>query len=755
MNTIGPPGVASRRLGGPAPGGPATGAPTSRARLAADRLVRWAVMGGGVAIVACILGVGGFIAAEVVPLLAPAKVEPAREIPLGAAEPAAAVTDEHRTHLAALGLDGVLRVYRLPRGELALERRLFPEAETPLAGGAVLAGGRLVSGATRQGRVTIVEIGWKVQSDGARRAVEPEVGRTASVQLDTGGAPLRCFAAAASEDLRLATVAAALEPGRLRLVRLETVESPLTGEATTTDSRQEIEAPPGIERLLLDREQRNLYGTTDRGRLLWWRIEPGGTALATEADVGDVPVTALCLLFGDQALVVGGSDGSVDVWFPLRGEGDVRRLARVRSFPSHPGPVRLIAASSRDKSFLVQDAGGTLGLYHSTSNRTLWRGRSPVREATALLLAPKNDAAFVLGRGRAASLEVRNLHPEVSLRTLFGPVWYEGHEEPTFVWQSTGGTDEFEPKLSLTPLLFGTLKGTAYALLVAIPLGVLAAIYASEFMDPRLKRWIKPTVEIMAALPSVVLGFVAGLWLAPRLEQAVPALAIVVAAVPGFVLAARFLWSRLPPRPRGAVPGGFEIVLYAAAAAAAVAAAVLVAEPLEAWLFGGDFPAWLSETMGIRYDQRNALVVGIAMGFAVIPIIFAIAEDAISNVPRDLVSGALALGASRWQAVRRVVLPTASAGIFAAVMVGFGRAVGETMIVLMATGNTPILSPSPFDGFRTLSANIAVEIPEAPYGGTLYRTLFASALLLFAVTFLVNTAADAVRERLRRRYARL
>src|SRR5262245_66202688 len=108
--------------------------------------------------------------------------------------------------------------------------------------------------------------------------------------------------------------------------------------------------------------------------------------------------------------------------------------------------------------------------------------------------------------------------------------------------------------------------------------------------------------------------------------------------------------------------------------------------------------------MGTTYKQRNAIIVGVAMGFAVIPIIFAIAEDAFSNVPRNLVSGSLALGANRWQTVTRVVLPTASPGIFSGVMVGFGRAVGETMIVLMAAGGTSILDPGVFNGFRTLSA---------------------------------------------------
>jgi phosphate transport system permease protein len=188
---------------------------------------------------------------------------------------------------------------------------------------------------------------------------------------------------------------------------------------------------------------------------------------------------------------------------------------------------------------------------------------------------------------------------------------------------------------------------------------------------------------------------------------------------------------------------------------AGLVAAIQLSGPLARTLFAGDFQNWLLTRTGLAYDQRNAIVVGIAMGFAVIPIIFAISEDAFANVPSSLVSGSLALGANRWQTVTRVVLPTASPGIFSAVMVGFGRAVGETMIVLMATGNTPIMDWSPFNGFRTLSANIAVEIPEAPQFGTLYRVLFLAALLLFALTFVVNTAAEVVRHRLRQRYGQL
>ncbi|MGB1558652.1 MAG: ABC transporter permease subunit, partial [Oceanococcaceae bacterium] len=149
------------------------------------------------------------------------------------------------------------------------------------------------------------------------------------------------------------------------------------------------------------------------------------------------------------------------------------------------------------------------------------------------------------------------------------------------------------------------------------------------------------------------------------------------------------------------------------------------------------------------------LVVGLAMGFAVIPTIFSIAEDAVFGVPKSLSQGSLALGATPWQTLTRVVLPTASPGIFSALMIGLGRAVGETMIVLMATGNTPIMDFNIFEGFRTLSANIAVEMPESEVGSTHFRILFLAGLVLFLFTFVFNTLAEVVRQRLRSKYSNL
>jgi phosphate transport system permease protein len=155
------------------------------------------------------------------------------------------------------------------------------------------------------------------------------------------------------------------------------------------------------------------------------------------------------------------------------------------------------------------------------------------------------------------------------------------------------------------------------------------------------------------------------------------------------------------------------------------------------------------------YIQRNTLVVGFAMGFAVIPIIYTIAEDALNAVPEHLRAASLACGATPWQMAISVVLPTAVSGVFAAIMIGMGRAVGETMIVVMAAGNTPILDWNIFNGLRALSANIAVELPEAVKDGTLYRMLFLAALVLFVMTFIINTGAEVIRQRFRKRAAQL
>jgi phosphate transport system permease protein len=334
-------------------------------------------------------------------------------------------------------------------------------------------------------------------------------------------------------------------------------------------------------------------------------------------------------------------------------------------------------------------------------------------------------------------------------------VWYESRQDPEWVWQSSSATSDFEPKFSLTPLAFGTLKAAFYAILFSIPLAILGAMYTAYFMAPRMRALVKPTIEIMAALPTVILGFLAGLWFAPFVEKHLPGIFLLLILLPVAMLAAAYAWRRLPHSVRARAPDGWEAALLIPVIILATWLALALSAPLEVWLFDGNLPLWLSRELGIPYDQRNSLVVGIAMGFAVIPIIFSISEDALYGVPKHLTTGSLALGATPWQTMVRIVLLTASPGIFSAVMIGLGRAVGETMIVVMATGNTPIVDFNIFQGFRALSANIAVEMPESEVNSTHYRILFLAGLVLFVATFFFNTLAEVVRQRLRAKYSSL
>jgi phosphate transport system permease protein len=480
---------------------------------------------------------------------------------------------------------------------------------------------------------------------------------------------------------------------------------------------------------------------------------------AAKAAANDTPIAGLTFLIGDRTLSVADGAGQVSAWFQVRDSTAVAgwRLIRIRDLGSHGSAVTAMAASARRKGVLSGAVDGSLMLFHSTSERVLATATASSQKPIRLLnYAPKANGALVLdAAGFLSHWAIDNPHPEAGFKAFFGKVWYEGYEKPTYVWQSTGGSDDFEPKLSLVPLIFGSLKGTFYALIFAIPLAIFAALYTSQFMHPAIRNLVKPAVEIMAALPSVVLGFLAGLWLAPRIESVVPGILSTLIILPLLIIAAAALWRALPLKYRNRMKPGTESLLLLPIIVLGIYMGLWLNGPLQNTFFAGNFQLWLREALGLAYDQRNALVVGFAMGFAVIPIIYTISEDALSNGPSNLVSGSLALGANRWQTAMRVVLPTAAAGIFSAVMIGLGRAVGETMIVLMATGNTPIMDWNIFNGFRTLSANIAVEIPEAPVGGTLYRVLFLAAMLLFIITFAVNTLAETVRQHLRERYAKL
>ena len=336
------------------------------------------------------------------------------------------------------------------------------------------------------------------------------------------------------------------------------------------------------------------------------------------------------------------------------------------------------------------------------------------------------------------------------------PLFYS----PAVLFDGGTGAEGSEPAYNILPLVFGTVKGALYTLLFAVPLSVLAALYASQFMPGPLKEKLKPLVEIMAAVPSVVLGFIGGIWLAPFLADHVAALFLAPLLISGAVAAAFVVWHYAPAwfrtvwtvqAVRAVRRPGMELWVLVAAVLAGGWLAFECGAMLEArYLQAG---TRFVDTLGLDFAQRNAIVVGMVMGLAVIPIIFTISEDALSAVPPSYIAGSQALGATRWQTAARIVLPAAGSGILSAVLLGFSRAIGETMIILFVSGNVPVMDWSAFTGFRALSAGVALELPDAVPGGSLYQVMFFAAFLLLIATFTINTLAELVRRRLRRPYA--
>jgi len=727
-------------------------------RLVVDRLARRLVALGGVAIIASILAILFVIAAEVYPLVKkPTATLVGVVSTTTAAVPMAVGVDEYREVAYLVANDGITFV-SLEDGSVLSSPVLMKENGATIISVSALGRGPFAVGLS-DGRVIPAEVIFNVSYPQGKRQVEPDLVVEAPIVVDPDGRPVRQLAYVVTPSGPF--TAAVVGPRDVVLIAIQERRA-LIGPTTKEETRQDLSLPiqGDISQVLTDGRGQDLFAGTSAGELVRVdvrdRNNPQVVETVVTASRTGAGITKMGFLIGDRTLIVGDAAGGVSSWQLVRTEGVEFRLTKVNDFTSHEWPVEAFAPSRRDKGFLTADASGTVQLHFGTTGETLLSLATEGEDIRSVSFAPKADGIVAAGPdARLSHWRLDNPHPEITWRSLFGKVWYEGYTQPEFVWQSTGGTDDFEAKLSLTPLIFGTIKGTFYALLFAIPLALLGALYTSQFMHPTLKAIVKPVVEVMAALPSVVLGFLAGLWLAPRVEKVVPGIFLMPIVISALVLVAVMVWRILPRGIRAGFRPGSEIFLLLPLVPVGGWLALQLGGVLEVAMMGGDYRIWLLSALGLTFDQRNSLVVGIAMGFAVIPIIFTIAEDALSGVPQTLTAGSLALGATRWQTALRVVMPTASPAIFSAVMIGLGRAVGETMIVLMATGNTPVMDWNIFSGFRAMSANIAVELPEAPHGGTLYRVLFLAALLLFLMTSIVNTAAEVVRLRLRKRYQAL
>ena len=852
---------------------------------ASDTIARIVITLGGIGTIVAVLAVGVFLLAVAAPLFTSATAALDRVAPLADGRASAVGVDESGSVAWLLDGEGEQRgriaVVGLADGATLLER---PAAETGLADATAVrvpAGGSLAAfgfgdGTFKTGRLGL-DAAYQPVEELARETLPKEPGDAVkmddavvvrlpgerfsrvSLRAELGGPPANPLDGPVVDVdvVSLAggpLVAAVDEMGHVRVETITAKRNMMTGKMTTTPRGTSIEPADGFKArfLRVSTLGDQLFLIAADGSARRYLIRNLDAPLEMERfTVGDsATVTAVERLFGGVAFAVGDSTGRVRILFASRGDSaesaepvpdDGLRMTLARTFEPAAGssaPIVSLAASPRSRLFAVADATGAVRMLQSTTGREVLDVPAPKAAADAapamvpdhLCIAAAENRLVAAGRGSLAAWSIDPGYHEVSPATLLMPVWYENYAAASHAWETTGH-EAFESKFGLVPLIFGTIKATLYSMLFAAPVAILAAIYASQFMHPRWKARIKPTIEMMASLPSVVLGFMAGLVFSPVIERGLMPLVTGFFVVPVTLLLAAHLWQLIPSGWRTRHPGWRLVAVACGALPAGIWLSAVLAPVVERMLFGGDVTGWLdgrggsgfggwvvaslpaaalaalalvgrvvnpwlrratagwsqrrsavaafasfvvgvAATLAIAaavavlldslrldtrggvfgtYVQRNALVVAIGMSFAIIPLIFTLADDALSSVPDHLKSASLGAGATPWQTAVRVIVPAAASGLFSAVMIGLGRAVGETMIVLMAAGNTPLISWNLFNGFQTLSAAIATELPEAARGTAHYRVLFLAALTLFAITFVVNSVAEVVRQRFRRR----
>ncbi|WP_298439866.1 ABC transporter permease subunit [uncultured Ferrimonas sp.] len=727
---------------------------SSRRRLLKDKLARLGIIGGGSLVLIALLLIffyllyvvaPTFLSASISPRFSSAKLSPGQTALLG--------IEESRQYGYRLTTDGTAEFYHVSGAHQSRQLSLQNGVEISAIASAHAAAETVAYGLSN-GQVIIAKPSFEISYPNDIRSSTPILTYPLGpqqLQLDKQGRRIANLAFAASDE-QLSLLWQGGDQA-WHLTRFHASVDFISDKHQWQRSDVELpQLPVQVDKLLLTPDQQQLFVLADNQVQIWRLTDANGLTQPQRLEHGGGLISDIALLAGASSLLVATEAGTVSQWFETRGD-DGRQYRRIRQFDNGQA-ARTLASEYFRRTFAVGDDNGGITLWHATSGQELL-SQSLEQPVQAMAFAPAGNGLIVELGDRISMMTLRNEHPEVSWRALWQPLWYEGYPEPDYLWQSTSGSDDFEAKLSVMPLVFGTMKAALYAMLFAVPIAISGAIYTAYFMTAKVRALVKPTIEIMEALPTVILGFLAGLWLAPIVEANLPGVLLLLLMLPLTILLVAWGWQKLPASIQERPLLQYRELLLLPLLILVCWGCFAFSPLAEQWFMGGDGRAFVTNTLNIPFDQRNALVVGLAMGFAVIPTIFSIAEDAIFSVPRHLVNGSLALGATQWQTLTRVVLLTASPGIFSAVMMGFGRAVGETMIVLMATGNTALMKWNPFEGMRTLAANIAIEMPESAIGSSHYRVLFLTALVLFVFTFIFNTVAELVRQHLRQKYSSL
>ena len=741
-----------------------------------DKFMSRFITVGGLSVILAVLLILVFIGKEVVPLLKEAKVSKLQTISIPAVESQAIAVDEWTTLPGLVTKDSIYFINLEDNN--SIKREEFKRSEdAEITAVSYNQEKQTIIVGNAQGQFSIIKINYQKEFldeyENGRRLSKTVYNLEQKPFMSISEKPGKVLNVQYAETEQTTLVSALVEvDGKIELICVTLVQEMdlfgnTSGELKVGERINLTKDTAGkITNLELSSQADSILAASDNGSVYSFRTIGSKISFSQKfepfKDASDKSISSIDFIFGSKTIILTNGEGKMAGWSLYKPDKEMPLGFGLTkpNFDNLKGPATFFTKSLRNKAFLTGHKK-EISLLYSTNESINWSDTLDFEVQQSIISSKYNSILLTDSQNQMHIYKLDDPHPEASVRTYFSPLWYEGQSEPKFLWESVGGTEEKEKMLSMMPLVFGTFKATFYALLFAVPIALLSAIYTSQFLPPSLKTVIKPLMEVMASLPSVIIGFLAALVFAPLVEDKFPSILMVLICVPLSAILMGYFWNFLPPKLRYSCKPGMEFLFFLP---------VLILTAFVAWNLGpfiesllfvvtdsngnqvASFSDWWSKTIGMEYTQKNALIVGFAMGFAVIPIIFTIAEDSLSNVPKSMTSASLALGASRWQTTWKVIVPTASAGIFSACMIGLGRAVGETMIVLCAAGGTGIMEMNIFNGMRTLSLNLATELPEAAKDGTLYRSLFLGALILFVLTFIINTVAEIIRQHIRNKY---
>ncbi|WP_288501200.1 phosphate ABC transporter permease, partial [uncultured Pseudomonas sp.] len=524
-----------------------------RLRALKDRLTRWYVLVGGLAVLAAITLIFFYLAYVVLPLFQGAELTSRQALQPAwlkeeAGKPLMIALEEQNLVGMRVSDQGQVLFFDTKTGE-ALER-----VDLPIPAGVQVSsigtdqpGSSMVMLGLSNGQALVFTHTYKITYPDNKKTITPTIDYPYGKQpfvLDEQARVLEHVSASVNGD---ALLLAGSTGAHLQVIALTRSENMMTAEVTTEQTRIELpQMTETVKNIFIDPRQQWLYVINGRATADVFSLRDKSlNGRYTLAQSADTEVTATAQLVGGISLIIGDSHGGLAQWFMARDPDGESRFKQIRTFQLGTSPIVQIDAEERRKGFIALDAEGKLGVFHSTAHRTLLV-ESVAQGPGILALSPRANRIMIEEPGRLLPLKLHNPHPEVSFSALWGKVWYENYDAPKYVWQSTASNTDFEPKLSLSPLTFGTLKAAFYAMILAAPLAIAAAIYTAYFMAPGMRRKVKPVIELMEAMPTVILGFFAGLFLAPYLEGHLPGVFSLFLLMPVGILLAGFTWSRLP-----------------------------------------------------------------------------------------------------------------------------------------------------------------------------------------------------------------